>query len=336
MLTKHATGWPCQRNRHVAKPYCDASPVAPTERNAHTDGVDWSPVTRLGWDVSDPNLVTPEYDAGKGKADYTLINRSETILVTIVEAKRLNHPLNDQEFMQMLNYANAEGVKYAAVTDGNVWELYDVFKPARLEDRCLLSLKMVNTPAYKLALGLLLLWRPSLALGAPVTAQEPALGTRPEPTPTESFINVDTPLAPPRSACVTLPASSPPVETGWVKLSDCNPPTNTDAPENIRFPNGTEKPIKKWRDLLVVTGEWLNTTGKLALAPKPILSGPKEKVLDTDHSGFIATSSITGTKFWLNTHGSADNMRRKTKAILSRCGVSPDRILLCFADSQIP
>ncbi|MCY4172856.1 MAG: hypothetical protein OXF25_02020 [Cyanobacteria bacterium MAG CAR3_bin_5] len=86
-------------------------------------------LTALGWDVSDPGLVTPEYSVGQGRVDYAL-NGSNVIPAAIVEAKRLDHVLKDDERMQMLNYANMKGVRYAAVTDGNIWELYEVFKYA--------------------------------------------------------------------------------------------------------------------------------------------------------------------------------------------------------------
>ena len=151
-------------------------------------------LTALGWDVADPGLVTPEYSVGQGRADYAL-NGSDAIPAAMVEAKRLNHALNDDERMQMLNYANARGVRYAAVTDGDIWELYEVFKYATLEDRRLLSVKIASTPAHQLALQLLLLWRPNLASGVPVPAQEPVWGTRRETTTTEAFHPpVETPL----------------------------------------------------------------------------------------------------------------------------------------------
>lgn len=163
-------------------------------------------LTTLGWDVSDPGLVTPEYNVGRGRADYAL-NGSDTIPAAMVEVKRLNHALNDDERMQMLTYANARGVRYAAITDGDIWELYQVFKQAPLEDRRLLRVKIVDTPPHKLALELLLLWRPNLASGVPVAAQEPVLGqqdyldTRREPVTTEAFHQpVDTPLAQTNSA----------------------------------------------------------------------------------------------------------------------------------------
>ena len=158
-------------------------------------------LTALGWDVSDPGLVTPEYNVGQGRADYALINGSDIIPATIVEAKKLNYALNNDERMQMLNYANARGVRYAALTDGDIWELYEVFKHAPLEDRCRLSVKITSTPAHQLALQLLLLWRPNLASGGPVAAQEPVLGARREPATTEAFHqSVDTSSAQTSSA----------------------------------------------------------------------------------------------------------------------------------------
>ena len=264
----------------------------------------------LGWDVADPGLVTPEYNVGQGRADYALKGPQTVpdaiveVPDAIVEVKRLGHILNDREQMQMLTYANMEGIKYALLTDGNIWELYDIFKPAHLAERRILSVKIANSPAYKLALELLLLWRPNLASGNPVTAREPVLG--PKPTP-------------------------PPDETDWVKLSTYSPPVKTGSPKKIRFPDKTEKPVKNWSNLLVVIGEWLNATGKLTSIATPVFSGPKEIVLDTDYSKFRSHSSISttsGVKLYVNTHGSAKNMRHKAKSLLRKCGVSLDQVLL--------
>ena len=41
-----------------------------------------------GWDVSDPGMVTPEYKAGGGRADYALLGRGGKPVAT-VEAKKL-------------------------------------------------------------------------------------------------------------------------------------------------------------------------------------------------------------------------------------------------------
>ena len=79
----------------------------------------------LGWDVSDPKMVTPEYDVSGRKADYALLGAGGSPSATM-EAKKLGEPLASHR-MQMLNYSNASGVEYAGLTDGDKWELYEVF-----------------------------------------------------------------------------------------------------------------------------------------------------------------------------------------------------------------
>ena len=127
----------------------------------------------LGWDVSDPNLVTPESPMGSGRVDYALRGIEGTMAVAL-EAKKLDETLHSHRD-QMLTYANSAGVRYAGLTDGNHWELYDVFKPVPLAQKQILDIAVASTDmsANKLALHLLLLWRPNIALGTPVEANEP-------------------------------------------------------------------------------------------------------------------------------------------------------------------
>ena len=86
----------------------------------------------LGWDVSDPAVVTPEFKVSGGWADYALLRTDEQPAAT-VEAKKLGERLASHQ-MQMLNYANASGIDFAALTDGDHWELYDVFRRGTLEE----------------------------------------------------------------------------------------------------------------------------------------------------------------------------------------------------------
>ena len=53
--------------------------------------------------------------------------------VAVIEAKRLGRGLEDGEIMQVLNYANRDGIDYMIVTDGDQWEMYD--KRGTLEER---------------------------------------------------------------------------------------------------------------------------------------------------------------------------------------------------------
>ena len=77
----------------------------------------------LGWDVFDPGMVKPEYKVEGGWADYALL-RSDGRPAATVEAKKLGEALSSHR-MQMLNYANASGIEYVGLTDGNHWELYN-------------------------------------------------------------------------------------------------------------------------------------------------------------------------------------------------------------------
>ena len=86
----------------------------------------------LGWDVSDPEAVQLEYRVGQQWADYALMSDNQP--VAVIEAKRLGRGLEDDEIMQVLNYANRDGIDYMIVTDGDHWEMYEVFKRGTLEE----------------------------------------------------------------------------------------------------------------------------------------------------------------------------------------------------------
>ena len=121
----------------------------------------------LGWDVSDPGLVTPEYDVSGKRADYALL-KADGQPIAVIEAKKLGETLASHR-SQMVGYAVEFGVPYAGLTDGERWELYDVFKQTPLDDKRLLNTSIANAPTHRCALKLLLLWRPNLVLGQPMS-----------------------------------------------------------------------------------------------------------------------------------------------------------------------
>ena len=125
----------------------------------------------LGWDTGDPDLVVPEYNtAGQRRADYALMGNDGKPKV-IVEAKKLGASL-ESHIDQMLTYAVREGIPYSGLTDGNVWNLYHVFKVATLDERKILQVSISNQELHRIALDFLLLWRTNMATGNPATAPE--------------------------------------------------------------------------------------------------------------------------------------------------------------------
>ena len=123
----------------------------------------------LGWDTTDPAMVIPEYRIGRGagKADYALrkaMTQDGSPIIAFIEAKRLNEPLENHR-AQMLTYSNMAGVKYAALTNGDRWEVYEVFKEAPLHERLLLEVSICREPAFDCAVKLQPLRWPTLETG---------------------------------------------------------------------------------------------------------------------------------------------------------------------------
>ena len=154
----------------------------------------------LGWDTSDPKIVVPEYEVSGSRADYALL-KSDGNPTVLVEAKRLGEPLTKHR-PQMAGYAVMSGISYAVLTDGNHWEMYDVFRhrpsdrPRPLEENKALQVCITDTPSYQCALSLSLLRQPNLSAGQPVQVNTPVLvNEMPSSIARKSFLE---PIAPQR------------------------------------------------------------------------------------------------------------------------------------------
>ena len=105
----------------------------------NTKGALIEPILRaLGWNVEDPDEVTREY---KGKrrdkpVDYALrLLRSPRLFV---EAKALGADLSDRKWAgQIMGYATVAGVKWAVLTDGNEYRIYNTHAPVDVEKKLL-------------------------------------------------------------------------------------------------------------------------------------------------------------------------------------------------------
>ena len=111
-------------------------------RNALID-----PILRaMGWD--NPSVVTQEYLVRygfhrKGVADYALHSPGDRGRpFAFIEAKRMREDLTDEHRVQALNYASgkADSVKLVVVTNGDVWDFYQVLE-GRHRQICSLSIR---------------------------------------------------------------------------------------------------------------------------------------------------------------------------------------------------
>ena len=107
----------------------------------------------LGWDVLDPGAVYLEHN----KMDYALMSNATP--VAVIEAKPLGESLEKKAITQAITYAVENTIPYIIVTNGDRWEMYEVFKKADLEDKKLMAFQLSQQSAQKCVLQALQIWK---------------------------------------------------------------------------------------------------------------------------------------------------------------------------------
>ena len=271
-------------------------------------------LTALGWETADPELILHEFTSAGGRADYVLLARN-TEIVCIVEAKALRNPLDAKEIGQTVNYANIVGAPYAALTDGDRWQLYEVFKKAKIEDRRILNVSLSAEETQAAALALLALWRPNVlssswrAVPAPIPGPSPVGESEPEAQP-------------------SVPS------TDWVALPDFQGQKNVKPLSPIQLPDGSKLDVRHWKDLLPGVVRWLVQMGSLRrdMLPIPIAPGSILYVVNQEdrhkNGQRMETSEQVSPGFWVETWGDQKSIREHTGLVLTRCGQDPRKLLL--------
>lgn len=258
----------------------------------------------LGWDTEDPDQVRPEFPTETGKPDYALIFAAKPLIM--VEAKPLGANLKEAR-LKGINYTNAQGVPFFVCTDGNLWEVYEVFRPVALEERCIVSVNLGDGSPGEAARKLLALWRPA----APKIEVAPTPLIHPkEPQPVEEHK--------PTVGGLTLAEL-----LAKVKAYD-------KPPRRISFPDGRQESFKEWKGLLVAVAEWVEP--QLRGAQLPIKLGKRfllsSKPVHSDGHPFRAPKQVG--KLWLETNFSARDCVRHACRLLEVVGISPEEVWVEF------
>lgn len=274
------------------------------------------PVLRtLGWDTEDPSLVLPEFAVGGGWADYALLG-ADGKPAAVIEAKRLGTPLKNHRD-QMVNYANSSGIPYACLTDGNHWELYEVFVAKHIDERCILQASIAEDAAHEAALRFLLLWQPNMASGTPIGAKGPVLDGGHGREQTGNGSNGD----------------DDPLPAGWVALASLGAMTGQGAPSAVRFSDGHEVAIRHWRALFAEVGMWLDRKGLIPPSITPLPQHGRGYFLNRvpesrDGRRFIRSVHLAQSGLHIQTHGSAKQLISYTVRLLEACRQEPARVLV--------
>ena len=272
----------------------------------------------LGWDVSDPRYVTPEFKVSDGWADYALL-RDDGKPAAMLEAKKLDELLKPAHRAQMLKYAIELGIPYTGLTDGNHWELYNVFQPVPMEEKQILGVSILDTHSHESALKLLLLWRPNLDSTNTVTANEP--------------IFVDTQNSGP------IPPIDPDPDQSsiWKVLADYEPPAKTAAPKAVRLWDNTERQVNHWYEVLTIVAEKLYDDSVLRVEDIPIQWSPKtysihSQPIHPTGKKFDNYKEIGNSGLFVNVNLNSYQVRSSTKKLLEKYNISAGKLYLKVTD----
>ncbi len=267
----------------------------------------------LGWDVGDPNSVELEYAIKQQRVDYALMGSQKPIAV--IEAKALGKPLDEKEMMQALNYANTAGIAYMTLTNGDYWQMIEVFKQAPIAERILMNFQLTQDDPYACALQALGLWRPNLASGEPPKeAATPIMLSsehdQAEPAPPEPSSRQE--------------ATEPSNGDDWMPLASL---TGKIGSASIKFPNSNPTSIKTWPDLLGSVVQYLVETGKLSERDCPIQKGRSKRYLvhtepfHSDGKEFVRKQQVGN--LWLYTYLIPEEIHSRVVWLLQHFGVDP-------------
>lgn len=279
----------------------------------------------LGWDTSDPQLVVPEYAAGSGRADYALMKKESNQPLVFLEAKKLgmNEP-DDKITNQMLTYANSQAVPFAGISDGDRWQVYEVFKQVPLMDRRILDVSTAKDELSHCALKLLVLWRSNLTTNTPVEIGEPITWK-----PVKAVSANETGQK--RNSAERQEAKS---DAERILLPDLATGKNDPRPAFIHFPNGQSASIRYWYEILTQTVEWLVQYGshqpvpfRVRLKPNSIVyianTQPKHTTIN-----FKRAYQCKGKEIYVECNVTASQAKDRALKLLEACREDPQKIWL--------
>lgn len=217
----------------------------------------------------------------------------------MVEAKALGKSL-DAAKDKGFQYCWKNKVSYYVVTDGNTWEVHDL---REVGGRTVLRISVGDGSPGEVARFLLALWRPAM----PAVEIPPPSLTNPQPPP---------------AAITPVPPTTLSLEEIEQRMQKGEIPRKAPPPKKLILPDGSEKPTRSWRDLLLAVAEWSQpwigaklpltwpSTGRLLVAREP--------------SGMRAPKAVG--PYWVETHTNALYIVKHARLILDQTGKDSSRV----------
>lgn len=284
------------------------------------------PILRtLGWDTADVRMVEPERTiGGELRVDYLLHDFMGKPQV-VIEAKCLGSVLDKHGYVsKVLGYALGFKVQTVFITDGLHWHCYsDLHKgtsdPTFFEltsDIIHSSLQLIQRldVAYFGYISKQSTYSPLTQQAAPLAAEVSSakIGKVSQPSATKAAANI---------------------QDNFVDLSQVNTMhlQPGQKPNYMRLPDGSLRPIKKWKDILVEASLFVLNAKPAISLPLPDKAGRKRYLLTTKKPAIGASTPTThqGQTVFIYTHYSATDCIANALYILSQVN-SPGKAAVSF------
>lgn len=216
----------------------------------------------LGWDTANVQLVEPERMVeNKQSLDYVLKDANGNIR-SVIEAKKLGESLDKLGHVgALIGYAFSLKPKNFFITDGLNWHYYS---PTHSHYQPVDTLNLQEADPIEAAL-LLVQWLDAALSGHGIQV----IGSVEKPVATAVIKAAAKPPGPTSKSRATKVDF---IEILPLKLVDLPP---GQKPKQLRLPNGTVKPVTKWKDILVEVTRLLLATN--AHLPVPLPDKAKKK-----------------------------------------------------------
>ena len=129
----------------------ELKPIIETEEATKTAFIIPFISTVLGYDVTDPREVIPEYTADIGikkgeKVDFAI--KSGDDFRFLIECKKVGEPLHLNHANQLVRYFNVTDTEFAILTNGEVYEFYAQLDAAnRMDEKPFMTIDLANIDA---------------------------------------------------------------------------------------------------------------------------------------------------------------------------------------------
>ena len=318
---------------------------------ANTKATAIEPILReLGWDVVDPDEVRREHSVGSRSVDYALF--CDDTLKVFIEAKKGSESLERHQ-EQLLDYAFAEGVEIAILSNGSTWWFYLPIRAVNWERRKVATVELEQQDSTETAQKLVdVLSKEDVRSGRAIQNAErhqvlealPKVWNRLVSESDSSIVNLLAEQT--HKLCVRepdrdevtqflsshcqqiqiMPHLSAPARVPPLKPNPLPKPSPSDSdsvtgkkPVAFTF-NKNRYEVTSWRGMLIRLCEIVYSAHMNRFEDVLNLRGKSRPPFSRDDNDLVYPAQINGTNIFVETHGTANMVVRRAKILIVKFG----------------